>query len=39
MGWMPMNRLARKLFIRFSLIIGFVLLLTYVANTFLLPAY
>ncbi|WP_374018467.1 HAMP domain-containing sensor histidine kinase [Paenibacillus thiaminolyticus] len=34
-----MNRLARKLFIRFSLIIGFVLLLTYVANTFLLPAY
>ncbi|RJG26759.1 hypothetical protein DQX05_01655 [Paenibacillus thiaminolyticus] len=34
-----MNRLARKLFIRFSLIIGFVLLLTYVANTFLLPGY
>ncbi|WP_240463646.1 sensor histidine kinase [Paenibacillus apiarius] len=36
---MPMNKLSRKLFVRFSLIVGLVLMLTYLANTFLLPKY
>ncbi|MCM3339176.1 HAMP domain-containing histidine kinase [Paenibacillus sp. MER TA 81-3] len=34
-----MNKLSRKLFVRFSLIVGLVVLLTYLANTFLLPQY
>ncbi|WP_028544749.1 sensor histidine kinase [Paenibacillus taiwanensis] len=34
-----MNKLSRKLFVRFSLIIGLVLILSYAANTYLLPKY
>ncbi|MDK8182882.1 HAMP domain-containing sensor histidine kinase [Paenibacillus sp. UMB4589-SE434] len=34
-----MNKLSRKLFVRFSLIVGLVLVLSYVANTFFLPKY
>lgn len=34
-----MNKLSRKLFVRFSLIVCLVVLLTYLANTFLLPKY